>query len=184
VKLAAGSARRYARALLDVAVERGDPAAVRRDLGAIASALAAHGGLRAVLVHPAVASGRKKAVCRALFEGKVEELSLRLLDLLAERGRLDLLPGIERSYAALFNERRGVVAAEAVTAVPLEDAQGAALEEAIRRATGKGVELAAGVDPSVLGGVLLRMGGRVYDGTVRTRLRALRERLRGGAEGA
>jgi len=117
-------------------------------------------------------------------EGRATALTVRLLELLVGRDRITLLPGIEKAFAALWNDNRGVVAAEAVTAAPLGPDQERALAEAIRRTTGREVELSASLDPALRGGVLLRLLGRTYDGTVRGRLRALRERLVQGTERA
>ena len=94
-----------------------------------------------------------------------------------ERGRLGLLPAIATTYGQLWNAARGVLPAEATSAQPLNEEQRAAVQRALGRATGRDVELTTAVDPDVLGGLLVRMGGQVYDGTVRGRLRALRERL-------
>src|SRR6185369_14014800 len=104
------------------------------------------------------------------------------LDLLAERGRLDLLAAVAEAYARMHNAQKGVVRADVTTAVPVDAAQQAALQTALGQAAGaQAVELRAHVDPAVLGGVLVRMAGRTYDGTVRGRLSSLRARLAGGA---
>lgn len=183
MKPAFSGARRYARALLDVARERADPAAVRRALDAAAAAVTEHAELHAVLTHPAVGAEKKRAVVAAVF-GRGDALVLRLLEILVDGNRVALLPAIARAYAALWNAQRGVVAAEVVSAVALDTDQRAELGRAVSRATGREVELAATVDPGVLGGVLLRMEGRIFDGTVRGRLRALKEHLATGASGA
>jgi F-type H+-transporting ATPase subunit delta len=83
--------------------------------------------------------------------------------------------------SSLWNAHRGAVAAEAVTAVPLDEAQTRALVETLRRATGKEVELRSRTDAALLGGLVVRMAGRTYDGSVRGRLKSLRERLVGQA---
>ena len=94
---------------------------------------------------------------------------------------MELLPAIEESLGVLWNAQRGVMAAEAVSAVALDEAQTRAVAEALRKATGKDVELQTRTDPALLGGILVKMAGRTYDGTVRGRLRALRQRLVGQA---
>lgn len=177
----AGLARRYAQALLDVAAEKGDPAKLREELREVVKLMEEHEDLAAVLTHPALSAERKRGVLGALFtEKRASELLRRLLDLLVRRDRLSLLPAIEASFAAQWNARRGVITAEAVSAAPLDAAQNTALSAAIRKATGLEVELKPTVDPSLMGGLLVRMGGRTYDGSVRRRLRALRERLAQG----
>jgi F-type H+-transporting ATPase subunit delta len=174
-----GAARRYARALLDVALQKADPVALRRELETVALSFEAHAELRGLLTHPALSSDKKQALAAAVFKGAVSELPQRLIALLAEANRLELLPAIARSYAALLNAHRNVAAAEVVSAVTLADDQRAAIEAALCKATGMGVELSARVDKTLLGGVLVKIAGRHFDGSVRSRLRALRERLTG-----
>lgn len=171
------AARRYARALLDVALEQGAAAEVRKELEAAAALLEGNRELLAVLAHPAINAERKKKIVAAFWKQK--GLVGRLLELLVERDRILTLPALAETYVSLFNAHRNVVAAEAVSAAPLDEEQRAALRDAIGRASGMGVELETRLEPAVLGGVRVSMGGRVYDGTVRARLRALRERLVG-----
>lgn len=177
-----GAARRYARALFDLALERGQAAEVRAALHAASATLQANHELRAVLLNPAVPSEKKKNIVTALWRERdgASALVARLLALLAERHRVDRLGPIEEQFTALWNAQREVVSAELVAAVPLDDAQLAGLRGAVRAATGRDVEFKTAVDARVLGGVRLTMDGRVYDGTVRARLAALRTRLIAG----
>ena len=176
-----GAARRYARALLDVAVQQGDPEVLRRELREAAALLAAQPELRSALLHPALPGEARKKLVDAVWGGRASKLTARLMALLAERGRVGLLAAIEESFDALWNAHRGAVAAEAVTAVPLDEAQTRALVETLRRATGKEVELRATTEAALLGGVVVKMAGRTYDGSVRGRLKSLRDRLVGQA---
>jgi F-type H+-transporting ATPase subunit delta len=165
-KTAQGAARRYARALLDVLITtKGDGDAVQKDLEAAAQA-------------SAVPAERRRKVAEAVFKGG-SLLSTRLLAMLIERDRVAALPEIARIFTSLWNEHKGVLPAEAVTAVPLDTAQREALGQALANASGKQVALTTRVDPAVLGGVVVHMGGRTFDGSVRARLTALRDRLVG-----
>ena len=179
VKGAEVAARRYARALLDVATEKGDDG-LREELGELAAVLAGSPELRTVLVHPGIPAEKKTAVLGALWgKDRPSPLLERLVALLVEKRRIELLPLIARAYTRLWNAARGIVEAEAVSAFPMEPAASHALSAAVGSVIGKQVELREQVDPSLVGGLLLRMEGRVYDGSVRARLRALRERLAG-----
>jgi F-type H+-transporting ATPase subunit delta len=183
-KGAQGPARRYARALLEVATaQKLDLAALATELTQAAAALEGSHELQRALTHPALPVERRKKVAQAVFQG-ASPLFARLLDLLLERDRLGMVSDVARLYTLLWNEERGVLTAEAVTAVALAPEQKGALGKALANATGKKVELSARVDPSLLGGVLVRMGGRTYDGTVRARLQALRDTLSGRPAGA
>jgi F-type H+-transporting ATPase subunit delta len=180
-RAAPGVARRYARALLDVALDKGDPSALRSELDQAAFLLREKKDLSALLSHPAVGAERKKQVLDKVFRAAgASDLLVRLLELLVERQRVALLPAVATAFADLSNAQRGVVAAEVVSATGLDEAQKAALRDAVGQLTGRQVELQASVEPAVLGGLLLKLGGLTYDGTLRARLRALRQRL-GGA---
>jgi len=180
-----GAARRYARALLDVALEKGDPARLREELRTVAGLLRDQRKLALALAHPALRADRRRALVRAMLQGSgASELLGRLMDLLADKGRLALLPAIAAAYEEGFNLQRGVVTAEAVTAQPLSAEQKDSLVAALRAASGRDVELSERVEPATLGGVLVRMGGKTYDGTVRRQLARLRERLVLGTDGA
>lgn len=172
-------ARRYARALLEVVLEnKADAQALRQELSGVADLLLGNPELARILQHPAVAVARKRKILEALWtKAHPGPLLERLVDLLVAADRLVLLPGIAEAYGELWNEHRGVVAAEALSAVALTEGQRDALAEALQKASGRAVELSTRGSPEVLGGLLVRMGGKTYDGTVRGRLQALRENL-------
>jgi F-type H+-transporting ATPase subunit delta len=180
---APGAARRYARALLDVALEKGAAEPLRAELAAMVKLIAAHPDLAALLANPAVSAERKKKLAAAVAaRAGATDLLARLVTLMGERDRLDMLPMVSAAYTRLWNAHRGVVAAQAVSAVPLEETELRAVSRALAAASGREVDLSARVDPRLLGGMLVHMEGRTYDGSVRTRLRALRRTLAGTGE--
>jgi F-type H+-transporting ATPase subunit delta len=178
-------ARRYARALLEVSLaqpKEGAPEKVRGDLETLSQAVRDHKDLGAVLQNPAVGIEAKKKIAGALgARAKATPLVQRLLVLLAERDRLSQLPLVAEAFVEVWNAQRGVTMAEAVSAVALQPAQTKALAAALSKAAGGEVELEARVDPQILGGLVVRMGGKTFDGSVRGRLTALRETLLGRA---
>ena len=172
-------ARRYARALLAVAGAAGTDAvlALRDELRAFTPHLEGHAELRAALLHPGVAAEQKRRLLAALADReRATTLLRRLLDLLAARDRIALLPNVVDAYAELANAARGVVSAAVASAVPLPEEQKRALATALRGG-GVDVELRARVEPELMGGLIVRSGGKTYDGSVRTRLAALKRRL-------
>lgn len=178
--LSAGAARRYARALLDVAIGKGDPRALERELSAVRADIAASDELRGALQNPALAAGRKKALVSALWgHSGSSELLRRMLELLAERDRLELLPLVAENYRLLLLAHENVAPVQLVSAVALDAEQVSAIDAALQKATGARVEIEVSVDPELLGGVLVKLGGRHYDGSVRGRLAALRASLAG-----
>jgi F-type H+-transporting ATPase subunit delta len=174
-----GLARRYARALVDVALGTGEAEAVGSDLRSAVTIIEGHAELKAVLMHRALSAERKRRIVAGLWK---QGLVARLLAMLAERNRMELLPAIRDEFEKAWNQSRGVASADALTAIPLAESQAQALREALGKILGLALELKVRVDPRVLGGVRVSVGGRTYDGTVRTRLRNLRDRLAvGGA---
>ncbi len=172
-------ARRYAKALLDVASARGKDAVLplRDELRAFVRPLEGHEALRRALAHPALPAERKRRVVLALAKRtKASPLALKLVELLSARDRLLLLPEVAAAYADLANAAHGVVAAEAVSAVPLGSRERQALGAALAGKNGS-VELRTEVEPALVGGLVVRVLGRTYDGSVRTQLEALRRRL-------
>jgi F-type H+-transporting ATPase subunit delta len=173
-------ARRYARALLDVALEQHTAAPVEEALGQAARLFESQADLRRVLVHPALSPEKKKKVASSVW-AQAPVLLQRFLALLLDRDRAAILPVVHAAYVELWNDHRGVVAAEAISATPLASGQVEALAAAAAKVAGRQVQLSTTVDPALLGGVVLRMDGRTYDGSLRAQLRALRMRLAPGS---
>jgi F-type H+-transporting ATPase subunit delta len=172
-------ARRYAIALFDVLKSSGDPGRAERDLESFSLLLSNSPDLKRVFETPGVPASKKRAIIEALLTsggGVVSEVR-HLLLMLADRDRLAALPEIADAYAARLRTMRGIVNAELTTAVPLEDAQRGPLVAALGRAAGSTVAATERVDPAILGGMVARVGGRVYDGSVATHLERMRRRL-------
>jgi F-type H+-transporting ATPase subunit delta len=177
---AASAVRRYARALLDVAPSTsGGAAAIHERLAALAAVLTQHAEARAFLAHPGVAREKKETLVRSVLAdvGGGDEPVTRLVWLLIDRQRLALLPAIDESFVAAWNLQRGVAQATVTSAEPLDETQSEALRSALATATRLSVELTVRVDAALVGGLMVNIGGRTLDGTVRGRLRMLRERL-------
>jgi F-type H+-transporting ATPase subunit delta len=128
------------------------------------------------LTSPAVPISQKLAVIAAEAPGLRAETN-NLIRLLLHRERLELLPEIAASYHELLNRARGISVAHVITAVPLDEASRAQLASRLERYVGQKVEMQTSVDPSIIGGVVVRVGDTLLDGSVRGRLEALRRRL-------
>jgi F-type H+-transporting ATPase subunit delta len=181
-----GQARQYARALFQVAEAQdgeGDAALRLRDeMRELLALLDDHPEVRAALGSAGVTLQARGRVVAALAREAGASVTLqRLLRLVAERDHLALLPGIVDVYAEMVNAARGIVAVQATGATALDEEQERGLIQALQQVAGGEVELASQVDPDVLGGLRVKMGGRTYDGTVRARLQALRRRLASGS---
>lgn len=172
------SAARYARALFDVAMKEANPEQIERELSTSVEMLRSHKELQKVLTTPGVPAVVKRRLLQALTErsGFSSPLS-KLLLLLADRDRLGLLPDLLDSFRERLMEEQQVVHAEVTTAGELPSDGAAKLQQRLSDVTRRRVTLTTRVDPSIIGGVVTRIGSTVYDGSVATQLARLKERL-------
>jgi len=175
---ARASATRYARALLDVVIQEGEPEKVERELSAVADLYSSTPELQKALTNPAVPVAAKRGIVEALLT-KTESSPVlgRLLLMLADRNRLVLLPELASVYHQRLMEHRQIDRAEVTTALPLSPEQAAQLEQRLGAATGRHVMMTTQVDPSLIGGAVARVGSTIYDGSIATQLAKMRERL-------
>jgi F-type H+-transporting ATPase subunit delta len=176
------SAARYARALLDVANRESDPAQAERDLAAFVSLFSSHPDLERALTHPSLPAGRKTALVQQLLkQATLSSPVAKLLVLLAERDRLTLLPELLAVYRERLEEQQQIVRAEVTTAEALSPQRLEELEARLSKATGRRVTMTAKVDPSIIGGLVTRIGSTVYDGSVAAQLAKMKDALAGQA---
>jgi F-type H+-transporting ATPase subunit delta len=171
-------AKRYARALLALARENGDPTVIGEALGRAACALAAP-EVAEIARSPAVGAGARMAVVRRVVGALgAPQVVANCLYLLAERRRLDIVETVWQAYLALLDEALGRGRVTVRSAVPLPEARLAALLAEFRELTGA-AELVprVEVDPNLLGGVVIETNGVVYDGSVRTQVSRLARRM-------
>jgi F-type H+-transporting ATPase subunit delta len=175
---ARGLARRYAKALADVAAERQVVEEVGRDLKSLAEIFRGNRGAVTFFANPAVPLVDKRGVLQSLAaRAEVQPLSANFLGLILEKRRLVHLEEIALAYEELTDERLNRGKATVTSAAPLPEPMLEELKARLRRATGKEVYLEARVDPAILGGLVAQVGSTVYDGSLRTQLRRMREQL-------
>jgi F-type H+-transporting ATPase subunit delta len=171
-------ARRYARALLDVAIEAKKVDETERDLHELAELWHASEDVRTLIAHPRWSRERKKELLAGLLAGKVQPLTIRFLERLIENGRLSIIAEIADEYDHISDELQEITKARVTTFLPLNDKQRKRLEEKLHRYTRRpNIELEERVDPAILGGIVVQVGSFLLDGSVAGRLRKLRERL-------
>ncbi len=172
------SAARYARALLEVVIQEGDPERVEQELSAVADLYVGNPELQKTLTSPAVPVAAKRGIVEALVSRAQPSPVLgKLMLMLADRNRLALLPELAAVYRERLMEHRQMVRAEVTTAVPLRPDQMTQFEQRLAAATGRHVTMTTSVDPSLIGGAVARVGSTVYDGSIATQLAKMRERL-------
>jgi F-type H+-transporting ATPase subunit delta len=171
--------RAYARALLAIADAEGALDRVQDELYTFAQAVERHTDLREALTDDALPPENKMAVIADLLGERVHPLTATLAEFLVEAGQARRLAPIAEELAREAAQRSERSLAEVRTAVPPSERQRARLAEALARATGHEVELKVVLDPSVVGGVVARVGDEVFDGSVASRLSSARQRLVG-----
>lgn len=173
-------ARRYARALIDVAMETESLDAVNAQLNAIASLFGESAEFVDVMNNPAYSRAQRTAVVDALLRtvGKVEKPLESVLHLLVDRNRLGHLPEIARVFGDLADARAGRVRGSVTSAVKLPPDAIANIQRGLAGLTNRDVILEQKVDPRVIGGVATQVGSVVYDGTLRSQLEDLRRTLK------
>ncbi|MBW3626982.1 MAG: ATP synthase F1 subunit delta [Actinobacteria bacterium] len=168
----------YATAMFEVARVEGSLDEVEDELFRFARTLEGNDQLRSVLTDDAVPAERRRGVVGDLLGDRASPVTANLVSLVVGAGRARELPAIIDRLVQRAAAEHDKVVAEVRSAVALDDDQRKRLAEALGRATGKSVEVKVVVDPSVLGGLVARVGDTVIDGTVRTRLDQLRETIR------
>jgi F-type H+-transporting ATPase subunit delta len=174
-----GVSGRYATALFELADETGALDAAAGHLDALAAALADSADLRALIASPLYArdeqAGAMAAVCERMGIGAPVR---QFLALLAANRRLFTLPEVIRDFRALLDRRRGVIAAEVRSAAALSEAQRADLERTLQTATGRAVALDLGVDESLIGGLVVKVGSKMIDTSIRSKLAQLQTAMK------
>ena len=171
-----GAGRRYAEAAFELATRDKAVDAWQRDL-AFAAELARDERVARAADSPAVPVAERRKLVRRLLASRVSPFALNLALLVAERGRFAVLPDVSVEYDALVRKSRGIIAATVTTPTPLSKQELAAVKTRVEQLAGAHVELSTATDPSLLGGLRVRIGDLQIDASVSGRLERLRARL-------
>jgi len=174
------TARRYAEAALSIAERDGS---LETWVAALETATGRLGApeLMRVLADPALSFDARRSVAEQVMGDTVTDGPRNLVLLLVRRNRIELLPEVAAQLRRMYDQRQGIVKATVTSASPLTDADVSALRDRLAGGTGGRVDISLQVDPDILGGVMVRIGDRLIDGSVRGRLERLRTRLATGA---
>jgi F-type H+-transporting ATPase subunit delta len=173
------AAARYARALLEVATkESADIDMIARELDEFSAFFTQQPAFAGLMLNPAVPAPRKRAAMEQITKiSGLTPIVSKLMILLADRDRLSLLEEVSATYRDFLADRQNVVHAEVTSAEPLSNERIQAIERRLATMTGKRVSMTTKVDTDIIGGVVARVGSTVYDASIATQLRKIRERL-------
>jgi len=170
-------AKAYARTLFELASLAGSVDATDESLASATKAVRGNLDLRQALTDTAVPAEAKRAILRDIFGASMTPEALAIVTLLAERGHAGSLGDVARTFREIAESERGVVVAEVTTAIALDDALRASLSDKLAASLGRPVSLREQVDPALIGGVVIKVAGRVLDGSVASQLSGMRRAL-------
>jgi F-type H+-transporting ATPase subunit delta len=173
-------ARRYASALADVVLQRGEAREVQAELTAWEQMIQSSPNLLEVFRNPTIALDKKRALLNKLIERtKPRPTTVNFLKVLLQNQRLTELGEINRRFAEVLDARAGMVAANVKTARPVPADSQQRLQAKLTSLTNKKVRINFATDPELIGGLVTRIGSTVYDGSVRNQLQLIKERMAG-----
>ena len=174
-------ARRYAKALVQLGAEEGAVERFNSELTAVNAVLADNPALNSIFRSPAYGIEAKRAILRDIISKlELSGTVANFLQLILDRNRLAFLPQIAESFSAFADDLSGVIRPTLSSGLPLDGSQVGEIKAALEKSTGKKVVLNVEVDPNLIGGVVTKIGGTVYDGSVRTQLNRIEDILQKG----
>jgi len=174
-------ARRYAKALFSLGVKEKAADTFGKDLAGIAGAMDASPDLLKLFKSPSFNAQEKKSVLdKVVAKLNMAPLSVNFLSVLADKGRLDCLQDIQKTYSELLDGVSGVVRGKMTTAVELPSKRQKDIKAKLEKKSGKTLVLDFGVDPAIIGGVVLRVGDKVLDASIRAQLQMLKDQIKRG----
>lgn len=168
---------RYAKSLLDLAIEQNSLEEVNKDMDLFYATLKANPQLRSVLSSPVIDADDKQAILHKLFEGKVAGLTLAFFGIMIRKGREALLFDTAGQFTEQYNRFKGIVKATVTSAAELTPGQLKKIEEITREITPGEVHLENKIDPALIGGFILKVGDRQYDASIARKLGVLKQEL-------
>lgn len=168
------AASRYAKSLLELAIEKGALDEVHNDMLLFHDVCKSNSDFLLMLKNPIIKHDKKKAILDQIFKGKVNDLTMAIFDIITRKNREPLLPAIAKEFHNLYNINKGIQLAKITTAVPLDSGLRTKLEALVKKISSKDkVELIEVVDKDIIGGYILKVGDRQLDESLRSKLKAL-----------
>jgi F-type H+-transporting ATPase subunit delta len=175
-----GLAARYASALYELADDQSAIDAVAADLGKLKSLIDGSDDFRRFIKSPVLSRADQSKGIAAISQAvQLTDLTQKFLGLVARNRRLFALPGMIAGFLEILAARRGQATAEVTSAVPLSESQVAAIAQALKATAGRAVQVATKLDPSILGGLIVRVGSRMVDSSLKSKLQRLKLSMKG-----
>jgi len=166
-------ASRYAKSLIDLSKENNNLDQVKADMEGVVSVIKGSTELQAVLTNPIIKTDRKTAILKSLFNDKVKPEILAFFQIMARKGRAELIYATAQEFIREYNEVKGIVKAEVISAAPLSEANLQALSQTIGQQINADVKLTNKVDASLIGGFIVKVGDRQLDESIQGKLNKL-----------
>ena len=167
--------RRYAKSLLDLGIEKNNAEQLNNDMMLVAKAIKANRPLASMLKSPVIHASQKDAVIKSVFDGKISETSLEFMRLITRKNREYYIEDIAHAFIEIYKTHKNIQTARVTTATPLDAKLREEMVGIVKKATGHTIELQEIVDPSILGGFILRWGDNQIDSSVVNQLSALKQ---------
>ncbi|WP_026463437.1 ATP synthase F1 subunit delta [Adhaeribacter aquaticus] len=171
-------ASRYAKSLIDLAQERGILEQVHQDMQLFNKTATSNRDFKLFLTNPIINNSKKLAVLKKIFAGKVSELTQKFFEIIAQKNRESHLDAVATEFIRQYNVIKGIEKAIVTTAVPLTPELRTQLSQKVAQLTGKTIQLEEKVDPSLIGGFVLRVGDKQVDDSIKTNLRNLKKKFK------
>lgn len=171
-------ASRYVKSLLGLAVEQGVLEAVHKDMLLFSKVLKENRDFSVMIKSPVIRHEKKRAILEKIFSGKVDKLTLAIMDILTRKNREPLLPSIASEFHNAYNTYKGIGKAYITTTVPMDSELRQAIEEIVKKLSKtKQVEIEAKVDKDLIGGFILNVGDQQIDASIKSKLKSLEVRF-------
>jgi F-type H+-transporting ATPase subunit delta len=170
--------RRYAKAIFEIALANNSVDTLEKELKGIVAALGQSPDFKRILFHPQIEANEKKALINKIFTGQLSTTALNFIEFLVVKRREEYLHNIVDRFVVLANEHRNIVEAKVTTAVELSAEEISQLTNSLSKLTGKTVQLSTVVDATIIGGVIVRIGDTVIDGSIVNKLNSLKQTLK------
>lgn len=168
-------ASRYAKSLIDLALENKALEEIKGDMALFVATLKANTELQAVVKNPIIPLGKKNAILKAVFGEKINKITAAFLKIVVDKGRAEIIYGTAKEFLNQYNQYKNIVTAKVVSAAELTESAKTEIINKVKAVTGGEIKLSATVDPSLIGGFVLTVGDKQFDASIASSLARLKK---------